>query len=50
MTASHTAAEEPSVQVADDGPVRIVTIDRPERRNAVDLATSHALAAALSTG
>jgi enoyl-CoA hydratase len=51
VTASRTAAgtpEEPGVQVADDGPVRIVTIDRPERRNAVDLATSHALAAAFT--
>ena len=34
------------VRVAGDGPVRVVTIDRPERRNAVDLATSHALTAA----
>ena len=25
-----------AVHVADDGPVRVVTIDRPERRNAVD--------------
>jgi enoyl-CoA hydratase len=29
--------------VADDGPVRIVTIDRPERRNAVDSVTAAAL-------
>jgi enoyl-CoA hydratase len=34
---------EPTVRVADDGPVRIVTIDRPERRNAVDGATAAAL-------
>ena len=28
------------VQVEDDGPVRIVTIDRPARRNAVDSAAA----------
>jgi enoyl-CoA hydratase/carnithine racemase len=38
----------PSVHVHDDGPVRIVTIDRPDRRNAVDLATSHALIGAFT--
>ncbi|HEY8544898.1 MAG TPA: crotonase/enoyl-CoA hydratase family protein [Acidimicrobiales bacterium] len=32
-----------SVRVADDGPVRVVTIDRPERRNAVDAGTAAAL-------
>jgi enoyl-CoA hydratase len=32
-----------SVRVGDDGPVRVVTIDRPERRNAVDAATALAL-------
>ena len=32
------------IVVTDDGPVRIVTIDRPERRNAVDLATARLLA------
>lgn len=31
------------VRVGDDGPVRVVTIDRPERRNAVDRATAAAL-------
>ncbi|HVM67620.1 MAG TPA: crotonase/enoyl-CoA hydratase family protein [Acidimicrobiales bacterium] len=31
------------ITVADDGPVRVVTIDRPERRNAVDRATAAAL-------
>ncbi|MDQ3468235.1 MAG: crotonase/enoyl-CoA hydratase family protein [Actinomycetota bacterium] len=36
----------PSVHVVDDGPVRVVTIDRPERRNAVDAATAAALLAA----
>ena len=35
-----------TVDRADDGPVRIVTIDRPERRNAVDAATAAALLAA----
>ena len=30
--------------MTDDGPVRVVTIDRPERRNAVDAATATALA------
>ena len=29
--------------VTDDGPVRIVTIDRPSRRNAVDRVTADAL-------
>jgi enoyl-CoA hydratase len=30
----------PTVRVTDEGPVRIVAIDRPERRNAVDAATA----------
>jgi len=34
------------VTVADHGPVRVVTIDRPERRNAVDRPTAAALVAA----
>ena len=29
-----------TLQLSDDGPVRIVVIDRPERRNAVDAATA----------
>ena len=33
-----------TVHVEHDGPVSIVTIDRPERRNAVDRATARALA------
>jgi enoyl-CoA hydratase len=32
-----------TVLVHDDGPVRVVTIDRPERRNAVDSVTAAAL-------
>lgn len=32
-----------SVQTETDGPVRIITINRPERRNAVDLQTAQAL-------
>jgi enoyl-CoA hydratase len=32
------------ISVADDGGVRIITIDRPERRNAVDRVTAAALA------
>lgn len=32
-----------SVLISSDGPVRIVTINRPERRNAVDLAAAQAL-------
>jgi len=36
------------VRVDDRGPVRIVTIDRPERRNAVDRATADALEAAFA--
>jgi enoyl-CoA hydratase/carnithine racemase len=34
---------EGTISIVDDGPVRIVTIDRPERRNAVDAATAAAL-------
>jgi enoyl-CoA hydratase len=37
---------QPPVRVTDDGPVRIVTIDRPERRNAVDSVTAAQLLAA----
>jgi enoyl-CoA hydratase len=33
-----------SVRVEHDGPVTVVTLDRPERRNAVDRATAEALA------
>lgn len=33
----------PGILVTDDGPVRIVTIDRPERRNAVDSIAAAAL-------
>jgi enoyl-CoA hydratase len=32
------------IDVTDDGPVRVITIERPERRNAVDLATARLLA------
>jgi 1,4-dihydroxy-2-naphthoyl-CoA synthase len=35
-----------TVRVERDGPVTVVTIDRPERRNAVDAPTAAALAAA----
>lgn len=35
-----------SVQVVDDGPVRVISIDRPEVRGAVDRPTAEALAAA----
>jgi enoyl-CoA hydratase/carnithine racemase len=37
---------EPTVLVESEGPVTVVTIDRPERRNAVDGPTATALAAA----
>ena len=40
------AASSPTVRIDDDGPVRVVTIDRPDRRNAVDAATAAALLAA----
>jgi enoyl-CoA hydratase len=36
------SADQP-VRVTDEGPVRIVTIDRPQRRNAVDAATARLL-------
>ena len=35
--------------VDDDGPVRVVTIDRPERRNAVDSVAAAALLEAFET-
>jgi len=36
------------ITVSDDGPVRVVTIDRPDRRNAVDRATAAALVEAFT--
>ncbi|MFL6298689.1 MAG: crotonase/enoyl-CoA hydratase family protein [Actinomycetes bacterium] len=39
----------PGVRVEQDGPVRVVTIDRPERRNAVDGPAAAALADAFRT-
>lgn len=39
---------QPTVTVEDHGPVRVVTIDRPERRNAVDRVTADALEAAFA--
>ena len=39
------STEPGTISVRDDGPVRTVTIERPERRNAVDRATAAALAA-----
>jgi enoyl-CoA hydratase len=44
MTEAHT----PTVTVEDRGPVRVVTIDRPEVRNAVDRPTADALEAAFA--
>ena len=40
------ATDEDQVSTTDHGPVRVVTIDRPARRNAVDRSTGEALAAA----
>lgn len=37
------------VQVADEGPVRHLTLERPARRNALDAAMMHALAEAVRT-
>jgi enoyl-CoA hydratase len=37
---------EQTVDVVDDGAVRVITVNRPERRNAVDAATAAALLAA----
>ena len=37
------AAAVGGVTITDDGPVRVITINRPERRNAVDSVTAHAL-------
>ena len=39
----------PTVSVRAEGRVAVVTIERPERRNAVDLATASALYAAFKT-
>jgi enoyl-CoA hydratase len=36
----NTESERSSVRVEDEGGVRVVTIDRPDRRNAVDSATA----------
>lgn len=43
MPTAGVAARLPGITVTRDGPVLVVTIDRPERRNAVDLATARAL-------
>ncbi len=37
----------PPVSTTYDGPVAVVTLDRPERRNAVDSATALELASAI---
>lgn len=39
--------DRPSVTTSYDGPVAVITLDRPERRNAVDSATALALALAI---
>ncbi len=49
MVSGSPGAARDAVIVADDGPVRVVTIDRPARRNAVDRATAAALEAAFDT-
>ncbi len=46
---STNGAPNDAVRVTNDGPVRIVTIDRPEVRNAVDGPTAEALDAAFAT-
>jgi enoyl-CoA hydratase/carnithine racemase len=46
-TTDPSASERPSVRYERDGAAAVVTIDRPERRNAVDGATAEALHAAL---
>ena len=43
-----TAGMSATVSVRADGRVTVVTIERPERRNAVDLPTAHALLSAFS--
>lgn len=43
-----TDADTPTVTTEDRGPVRVVTIDRPEVRNAVDRPTADALEAAFA--
>lgn len=43
MSTTGSHGEFATVIVRDDGPVRIVTINRPERRNAVDSATANEL-------
>lgn len=39
--------ESPGLDIDDDGPVRLIAINRPERRNALDDATRHELIAQL---
>ena len=39
----HAGTMSPNLQIHHDGPVTVVTLDRPERRNAVDPATAAAL-------
>lgn len=50
MTADGAATEPagPTVHVDDRGPVRVLTLDRPHRRNALDHATLEALRAGLA--
>ncbi len=43
---SASPMSEPTISVRDDGPVRVVAIERPARRNAVDRPTAAALAEA----
>jgi len=46
--ASGSGADHPTVSVEHDGPVTIVTLSRPEARNAVDRPTAEALASAFA--
>ena len=43
------SGEKPLVDVRIDGAVAIVTLDRPEKRNALDIAMRSAIAAAFET-
>lgn len=47
MSTPPESPEAPGLDVHDDGPIRLITISRPERRNALDDATRHALIAQL---
>ena len=45
--AQQQAGQEATLLVLDDGPLRVLTLNRPAVRNAIDLATAVAIEAAI---